>query len=196
MSNSECKLTPSEKEVLALLSEYGKATWSDLLTFFSREEKSLARALNKLQQKGYIEKVVRSRRQVFYQLTEKGKEALDKLFACEKTATFFLLREAIRQSVLRDLIENGEKFLSEGKEAEAEKEIYSALANIILIPFIYALKESSNEEEFGRQLKESIKISYPILWTAGWVLYQLANEHPEFFEKLSKKLIEKIISNL
>jgi MarR family. len=157
MSNSECKLTPSEKEVLALLSEYGKSTWSDLLTFFSREEKSLARALNKLQQKGYIEKVVHSRRQVFYKLTEKGKEALDKLFAREKTANFFLLREAIRRSVLKDLIENGEKLLSKGKEAEAEKEINSALANIILIPFIYALKESSNEEEFGRQLKESIK---------------------------------------
>lgn len=196
MSNSECKLTPSEKEVLALLSEYGRGTWSDLLTFFSREEKSLARALNKLQQKGYIEKVVHSRRQVFYQLTEKGKEALEKLFAREKTANFFLLREAIRRSVLKDLIENGEKLLSEGKEAEAEKEINSALANIILIPFIYALKESSNEEEFGRQLKESIKISYPIFWTTGWVLYQLANEHPDFFEKLSKKLIEKIISNL
>jgi len=196
MSNSECKLTPSEKEVLALLSEYGKGTWSDLLTFFSREEKSLARALNKLQQKGYIEKVVRSRRQVFYQLTEKGKEALEKLFAREKTANFFLLREAIRRSVLKDLIENGEKLLSEGKEAEAEKEINSALANIILIPFIHALKESSNEEEFGRQLKESIKISYPIFWTTGWVLYQLANEHPEFFEKLSKKLIEKTINNL
>lgn len=196
MSNSECKLTPSEKEVLALLSEYGKGTWSDLLTFFSREEKSLARALNKLQQKGYIEKVVHSRRQVFYQLTEKGKEALEKLFACEKTANFFLLREAIRRSILKDLIENGEKLLSEGKEAEAEKEINSALANIILIPFIYALKESSNEEEFGRQLKESIKISYPIFWTTGWVLYRLANEHPDFFEKLSKKLIEKIISNL
>ena len=196
MSNSECKLTPSEKEVLALLSEYGKGTWSDLLTFFSREEKSLARALNKLQQKGYIEKVVLSRRQVFYQLTEKGKEALEKLFAREKTANFFLLREAIRRSILKDLIENGEKLLSEGKEAEAEKEIYSALANIILIPFIYALKESSNEEEFGRQLKESIKISYPIFWTTGWVLYRLANEHPDFFEKLSKKLIEKIISNL
>jgi DNA-binding MarR family transcriptional regulator len=196
MSNSECKLTPSEKEVLALLSEYGKSTWSDLLTFFSREEKSLARALNKLQQKGYIEKVVHSRRQVFYKLTEKGKEALDKLFAREKTANFFLLREAIRRSVLKDLIENGEKLLSKGKEAEAEKEINSALANIILIPFIYALKESSNEEEFGRQLKESIKISYPIFWTTGWVLYQLANEHPEFFEKLSKKLIEKTINNL
>jgi len=196
MRNSECKLTPSEKEVLALLSEYGKGTWSDLLTFFSREEKSLARALNKLQQKGYIEKVVHSRRQVFYKLTEKGKEALEKLFAREKTANFFLLREAIRRSILKDLIENGEKLLSEGKEAEAEKEIYSALANIILIPFIYALKESSNEEEFGRQLKESIKISYPIFWTTGWVLYRLANEHPEFFEKLSKKLIEKIINNL
>jgi DNA-binding MarR family transcriptional regulator len=196
MSNSECKLTPSEKEVLALLSEYGKGTWSDLLTFFSREEKSLARALNKLQQKGYIEKVVHSRRQVFYQLTEKGKEALEKLFAREKTANFFLLREAIRRSILKDLIENGEKLLSEGKEAEAEKEINSALAKIILIPFIYALKESSNEEEFGRQLKESIKISYPIFWTTGWVLYQLANEHPEFFEKLSKKLIEKTINNL
>jgi DNA-binding MarR family transcriptional regulator len=196
MSNSEYKLTPSEKEVLALLAEYGKGTWSDLLTFFSREEKSLARALNKLQQKGYVEKVVRSRKQVFYQLTEKGKEALDKLFAGEKTANFFLLREAIRRSVLKDLIEKGEKFLSIGKEAEAEKEIYSALANIILVPFMYALKESSNEEEFRRQLKESIKISYPVIWTAGWILYQLANEHPDFFEKLSKKLIEKTINNL
>jgi len=74
--------------------------------------------------------------------------------------------------------------------------ISSALAELALIPFVIAFSESGNEEEFRRKLKEYLKTSYPVLWTAGWARYQLANENTQFFEKLGKKLTVKMIEKV
>jgi DNA-binding MarR family transcriptional regulator len=176
--------------------EYGRGTWSDLLIFFPREEKSLARALARLQEKGYVKRIELPRRRVFYELTEEGRKAFEELVGREKAAFFHFMREALRGSVLEGIIEKGGKLLREGRQTDAERVISSALAELALIPFIFAFSESGNEEEFRRKLKEYLKTSYPVLWTAGWALYQIASENPQFFEKLGKKLTKKIIKKV
>jgi DNA-binding MarR family transcriptional regulator len=187
------KLTPSEREVLALLATYGRGSWRDLQAFFSGSRSSLARALSELEKKGLVKRVELPRRKIFYEVTEQGKQIAEEVEQ-GRAAAIRVLREAFRSLVIRGLVEGAGRLLGEGKVEEAEEAVHRALGGLLLTAFAVAFRLSGEEEEaFERRLREVQRTLQPVLWTTWWVLRDLAEEHPEAFKRIAGKYLEQLL---
>jgi DNA-binding MarR family transcriptional regulator len=185
------KLTPSEREVLALLATYERGSWRDLLAFFPGSRASLARALAELERKGLVKKLELPRRRILYEVTEQGKRVLEETEK-GKVETIRSIREVFRTYVLHDLVEGVGKLAEEGKAAEAEQALIRTLGELLLSAFAIAYRWSRGEEAaFERRLRDIQRSFQPVIWTAWWTLYDLAKERPEVFEGIIDKIIRK-----
>jgi DNA-binding PadR family transcriptional regulator len=185
------KLTPSEREVLALLATYERGSWRDLLAFFPGSRASLARALAELEKKGLAKKLELPRRRILYEITEQGKRVLEETER-GKVEVIRSIREVFRTYVLYDLVEGVGKLAKEGKAAEAEQTLIHALGELLLSAFAIAYRWSKGEEAaFERRLRDVQRSFQPVIWTAWWTLYDLAKERPEVFEEIIDKIIRK-----
>jgi DNA-binding MarR family transcriptional regulator len=187
------KLTPSEREVLALLATYGQGSWRDLLAFFAGSRASLARSLSELEKKGLIKKIELPRKRIYYEVTEQGKQVVEETEK-GRSLTIRILREAFRQFIIRNLTEDAGKLLKKGKAEEAEKVILQAFGGLFFTAFIAAHRLSKNDEKtMERRLREVIRVLQPAVWTASWVLFDLAKKYPDIFEKIADKYVEQFI---
>jgi len=187
MYRGASKLTPSEREVLVLLSTYGEGSWSDLLSFFSGSTASLARALSGLEKKGLIKRIELPRKRIYYEVTEQGKQLVEETEK-DRSLMIRMLREASRRLIIKDLAEDAGKLLKEGKPEEAEKIILQAFGGLFFTAFVTAYRlGKSDEETLGRRLREAIRALQPAVWTASWVLLALAEKYPDIFENIADK---------
>jgi len=185
-------LTPSGREVLALLAAYGRGSWRDLLEFFPRSKASLARALAELEKKGFIKKIELPRRRIFYEITEQGEKVLEEVER-GKVEVIHAIREVFRAFVLHGLIEGAGELAKEGKIEEAERVVQHALGELLFAAFAITYRWSKGEEAvFERRLREVQRSLQPVIWTAWWALYDLTKKQPEVFNRLVEKELEKI----
>jgi len=188
------KLTPSEREVLALLATYGEGSWRDLLAFFSGSRASLARALSGLEKKGLIKRIELPRKRIYYEVTEQGKQLIENTEK-GRSAIIRILREAFKLLILRNLAEDVGKLLKEGRAEEAEEAMLRAFGKLFATAFISAyLFSKNNEEIMERRLREVIRALQPAVWTASWMLFDLAKKYPDIFEKIADKYVEEFIN--
>jgi len=186
-------LTPSEREVLALLAAFEQASWSELLDFFPGSKASLARALAELEKKGYIQKIelprTRARRRIIYELTEQGKKVLEE----GKEEVVLAIRGITGVLVIRGIIFLASRLARAGKAEKAEQAIRYALGELLLSAFTIAYRWSKGvETDFEKRLREVQRLLQPVIWTAWWALYDFSKRHPDVFNQIMEKELKKI----
>lgn len=188
------KLTPSEEEILLLLSEYGRGTWGDLKVFFPRSERSLSRALASLEEKGLVRKIALPgrARKIYYELSEKGEKVIDLLIEDEKKMFLHGLQELLRQSVIVSISFKAKEHLSRNESKKAEEIIRTAFAEISLYPILFAIYHSENSKDFEEKLRKYLKLVQPVVWTAAWALLDISKKYKQFFKDMYKKMIEQL----
>ncbi|HIX00091.1 MAG TPA: MarR family transcriptional regulator [Candidatus Nesterenkonia stercoripullorum] len=113
-------VTPSQAEVIMVLSEYGPITLRGLGRLLVCESGSPSRLVDTLVKRGLVHRVDNpmDRRQVLLQLTPAGHNLCPEVLANEKT-TEESLREAFGEELLEEFVQATRRFLSGSAAGEA-----------------------------------------------------------------------------